>query len=105
MNLYELPDPLPNEEQFDDLIADRGIKIERIISSGQVTPPGEWYNQTRDEWATLLQGCATLEYADGRFENLQAGDHVLIPARVKHRVARTSSDPPCIWLAVHGSMS
>lgn len=28
-------------------------------------------------------------------------DHIWIPARRRYRVAYTSQDPPCIWLAVH----
>ncbi|MGA1197849.1 MAG: cupin, partial [Candidatus Latescibacterota bacterium] len=64
-NLFDLPNPLPNQEQFDDLIPDQGVKIERIISTGQTTPNGEWYDQDRDEWVILLQGQATLEYESG----------------------------------------
>ena len=55
-NLYDLPDPLPSEELFTDLIPDAGVKIERIVSSGQSTPEGEWYDQERDEWVALIQG-------------------------------------------------
>ncbi|MGA1199705.1 MAG: cupin, partial [Candidatus Latescibacterota bacterium] len=32
-------------------------------------------------------------------------DHILIPAHKKHRVTHTSTDPPCIWLAIHGSLT
>jgi cupin 2 domain-containing protein len=104
-NLFDLPNPLPNQEQFDDLIPDQGVKIERIISTGQTTPNGEWYDQDRDEWVILLQGQATLEYESGPPQSLQSGDHILIPAHKKHRVTHTSTDPPCIWLAVHGSLT
>ena len=104
MNLFDLPAPLPSSEQFDDLIPDHGIKIERIVSSGQTTPPGQWYDQNRDEWVVLIQGRAELEYADGQTRSLLPGDHILIPAHTRHRVSITSSDPPCIWLAVHGSL-
>lgn len=100
-NLFDLPSPLPSAEQFDDLIEDRGVKIERIVSTGQVTPPGEWYDQERDEWVVVLQGSATLEYQDGRTLDLAPGDHVLLSAHERHRVARTSADPPTVWLAVH----
>ena len=109
-NLFKLPDNLPDAEISEPLVSDqglvsdRGVLIERIISSGQVTPQGEWYDQDRDEWVVLLQGEAVLTYADGRTLALRPGDHVLIPARERHRVDRTSTDPPCIWLAVHGSL-
>ena len=65
INLYELPDPLPDAEDFTDLIPDRGVKIERIVSRGRTAPAGEWYDQDRDEWVVLIQGEAVLEYEDG----------------------------------------
>ena len=104
-NLFRLPETMPREELFEPLIPDRGVLIERIISTGQATPPGEWYDQERDEWVALLQGRAALAYADGRIVELEAGDAVFIPAHERHRVESTSADPPCIWLAVHGRLS
>lgn len=104
LNIHDLPDRLPPEELFTDLIADHGVKIERIVSSGQSTPPGQWHDQARDEWVALLQGEATLQFEDGAEARLGPGDHLLIPAHQRHRVARTSDSPPCIWLAVHGPL-
>ncbi len=103
-NIFDLPSSLPNKELFESLISADHISIERIISNGQVTPPGEWYDQDKDEWVILLQGEATLAYADGSEIKLAPGDYLFIPAHQKHRVEYTSSEPPCIWLAVHGSM-
>ena len=105
VNLYDLPEPLPAEELFTDLIPDRGVKIERIVSSGQTTPPGHWYDQDRDEWVILIQGSAVLQYQEGEEVTLSAGDHHLISAHRRHRVAYTSATPPCIWIAVHGANS
>lgn len=105
LNLFDLPDPLPREETFTDLIPDRGVKIERIVSSGQSTPPGEWYDQDRDEWVALVQGEAALAYEDGSEVRLRAGDGVLVPAHTRHRVAWTSASPPCVWIAVHGDLA
>ena len=104
-NIFDVPIPLPTQEQFDDLIPDQGVKIERIVSTGQTTPKGEWYDQDRDEWVIVVQGDAKLEYENGQIETLQQGAHRLIPAHKKHRVAHTSTDPPCIWLAVHGQLT
>ena len=70
LNLFDLPDPLPQSEVFTDLIPDRGVKIERIVSRGQNSPEGQWYDQDRDEWVALIQGEAVLEYEGG--EKLQA---------------------------------
>lgn len=103
-NLFQLSVDLPDEELVEPLLEDRGVLIERIVSTGQVTPEGEWYDQDRDEWVALLQGEARLRYADGRVVQLRTGDHVLIPAHDRHRVDYTSTDPPCIWLAVHARL-
>jgi cupin 2 domain-containing protein len=78
------------------------MRIERIVSTGQASPPGFWYDQPWDEWVALLAGAARL-----RFENepgdreLCPGDHVFIPAHARHRVEWTSAQPPTLWLAVH----
>lgn len=103
-NLLALPAALPESELAEPLIEGAGVLIERIISRGQASPPGFWYDQDRDEWVALLQGRAVLAYADGRRVSLAAGDWLLIPAHEKHRVEYTSAEPPCIWLAVHGNL-
>ncbi|MDD2586622.1 MAG: cupin domain-containing protein [Syntrophomonadaceae bacterium] len=105
-NLLELP-PIShdeNEEIFEALLPDKGVLIERIISIGQASPENFWYDQERDEWVVVLQGSAKLTWIDGRHLELKPGDWVFIPAHDKHRVEWTSSNPPCIWLAVHGAL-
>ncbi|AIE73712.1 MULTISPECIES: cupin domain-containing protein [unclassified Synechocystis] len=102
-NLWQLPDPLPDQEQFDLLLQNSNITLERIVSSGQITPAGEWYDQDRAEWVVLLQGKAEITYDTGELISLNQGDYLLIPARKKHRVTFTSQQPPCIWLALHFS--
>ena len=102
-NLFDLPDPLPDAEEFTELLRSKNLRIERIVSSGQTTPAGEWYDQDEDEWVALVQGEAILEYDTGKRLQLSAGDHVLLPAHRRHRVAHTSTNPPCIWLAVFGN--
>ena len=103
-NLFDLPDPLPHNEDIIDLVRSDDIRIERIVSTGQTTPEGQWYDQDEDEWVALIQGEAVLEYENGERLNLSAGDHVLLPAHCRHRVACTSPQPPCIWIAVFGNM-
>ena len=100
MNLF---DDIPlnvNEEEFKDLLNKPGIRIERIVSSGQISEPDFWYEQQEDEWVILFQGEAIIEYADGTKDELAKGDYAYIPAMKKHRVAYTSTYPICIWLAV-----
>lgn len=104
-NLLTLPKDLPDEEIFELLATGAGIKIERIISTGQATPEGEWYDQERDEWVVLLQGEAVVQYEDGKRIRMCAGDYVFIPAHEKHRVESTTTNPACIWLAIHAAMT
>ncbi len=100
-NLFEnLPVPAGAEE-FLELQSRPGVRIERIVSFGQSTPPDAPYDQDHDEWVLLLRGSASL-WVDGDNErDLRPGDHVMIPARRVHRVTRTAANEPTIWLAVH----
>jgi len=92
----------PEAEIFTDLVAAPHCRIERIVSLGQATPPGEWLEQDRAEWVLLLRGAATLRFADEAApRNLKPGDHVMIPPHCRHRVDGTAPDEPTLWLAVH----
>lgn len=101
-NLFnDIPATLQNE--FFQTLAESGtVKIERIVSEGQATPPGEWYDQERDEWVLLVSGGATLQF-DGDTPPLvlKPGDHLMIPAGCRHRVERTDTGQKTVWLAVH----
>lgn len=88
-------------ELFSDLLKRPGVRIERIVSTGQASPPGDWYDQDWDEWVVLLAGSAGL-VIEGKAEIvLEAGDYVFLPAHMRHRVAWTDADSPTVWLAVH----
>lgn len=100
MNLFSVPAELPQGELVERLAGSAAVLVERIVSNGQSTPAGEWLIGERDEWVVLLQGEAELSFEDSTAA-LRTGDHVVIPAGSRHRVERTSDDPPCIWLAVH----
>jgi cupin 2 domain-containing protein len=81
-----------------------GMSIERIISTGQSSPPGFWYDQPGDEFVVLLTGSAVLRFEEGGdLVEMAPGDWIEIPARVRHRVEFTQVDPPTVWLAVHVS--
>ena len=96
-----IPEHLP-EELFECIIKRDNILIERIVSNGHVSPAGQWYDQTRDEWVILLQGQATLLFEKNQqFVRLATGDYLFIPAHTRHRVEWTLPDFNTVWLAVH----
>ena len=99
-NLYsEVPQSL-TEELVEILAVAEGVRIERIVSTGHVSPQGFEYDQAEHEWVVVLQGSARLVFGDGELVEMHSGDHLLIPAHQKHRVEWTSTDEPTIWLAV-----
>ncbi|HOT75400.1 MAG TPA: cupin domain-containing protein [Candidatus Wallbacteria bacterium] len=77
-----------------------GVRIERILSAGQVSPEGFWYDQDENEWVLLAQGEAKVAFYDGALVSLKAGDHIFIEAHKRHRVEYTSVNPPCVWICV-----
>lgn len=101
-NLLVNPPGDTAQEHFDTLLQQPGVRIERIVSNGQVTLEGEWYDQSWDEWVLVLQGEAKLklENTDALY-HLVAGDHLFLPAGCRHRVAWTHQEQPTIWLAIH----
>lgn len=89
-------------EQVDALVEQGGVSIERIVSMGHASPPGFWYDSPRAEFVVLLSGAATLEFeGEAKPLSMKPGDHVLIEAHCRHRVAWTSDREPSVWLAVY----
>jgi cupin 2 domain-containing protein len=97
--------PLPQQsadELIDLLVEHSGVRIERIVSTGQASPLGFWYDQPDDEFVVLLAGSAVLRFEEGdRLMPMAPGDWVEILAHVRHRVEQTDPERPTIWLAVH----
>lgn len=90
-----------DEEQLSDLLSRPGLRIERIVSTGQASPSGFWYDQDWDEWVVLLSGGAGLAIEGEAELGLAPGDHIFLPAHKRHRVNWTDPDRPTVWLAVH----
>lgn len=99
-NIFSIPETGSTEEIFNLLLKGHNIKIEQIISSGQISPAAGWYDQKDNEWVLLLEGRAKLEFENKRIITLKKGDYILIPAHCRHKVIYTSARPKCIWLAV-----
>jgi cupin 2 domain-containing protein len=90
------------DEIIEVLIERPGLSIERIVSTGQATPEGQWYDQETDEWVLLVRGSACLRIEGEREDReLSEGDWILLPAHCRHRVTWTRAEPPTVWLAVY----
>ena len=101
--LADLPRNLP-EERVDALLETGAVTVERIVSTGQGTPPGDWYDQRQAEWVLLVKGRAGLRFEDeAEARTLEPGDYVLIPPHARHRVEWTCETEPTVWLALHYS--
>lgn len=102
-NLFaSLPDGRTQEELFEPLLSVPAARIERIVSTGQITPPAEWYDQQDDEWVAVLAGAARLQIEGESTERqLAVGDWLFLPAHCRHRVTWTQESPPTVWLAIH----
>ncbi len=90
------------EEALHTLLATPGLRIERIVSTGQASPSGFWYDQDWAEWVLVLAGQAGLLIeGEAAPRVLGTGDYVHLPAHCRHRVEWTSTETPTVWLAVH----
>jgi cupin 2 domain-containing protein len=101
-NLFTHITQASGSEVFETLLQTDALKLERVVSTGQATPPGQWYDQDRDEWVVLLSGSAGLLFDGERdIRVLQPGDYILVPAHTRHRVEWTETGTETIWLALH----
>jgi cupin 2 domain-containing protein len=101
-NLFaDVPHQADNEA-LNELLAGGRFRLGRIVSTGQATAPGEWYDQDDDEWVVLLSGSAGLRFEDeSAVRELKPGDFVNIPAHRRHRVEWTDAVQPTVWLTLH----
>lgn len=89
-------------EAFEPILTRPGVRMERIVSRGHATPPGEWYDQESDEWVMLLSGSAGLLIeGEPTARNLKPGDYLTLPAHCRHRVEWTGQSRDTVWLAIH----
>jgi len=98
-NIFEQIIVDKNEERFFEIFKNETIKIEKIVSNGQISPENFWYEQEKSEFVLLLEGFAILEF-ENRIVELKKGDCLNIEAYEKHRVKFTSLDEPTVWFAV-----
>ena len=99
------------EEIVEELVRSKSVRIERIVSTGQITPEDYWYDQDQNEWVIVLKGngdkgfCAGLDMK----ETMELAPTMGIPEfyRFQMRLARLNlamrRAPQPIIAAVHGA--
>ncbi|MEB3260573.1 MAG: Nif11 domain/cupin domain-containing protein [Cyanobacteriota bacterium] len=98
------PVPPPGTERVEVLLQTPDFRLERIHSCGSSGPEEGWYDQPEAEWVCLLQGQASLLFADEATpRQLRTGDSVWISPRRRHRVLATDPPPGTVWLALFWS--
>ncbi len=102
-NLFaDLPQAQLADELFSTLLSYNGVRIEKIVSTGQATQPDQWYDQESAEWVLLVRGSACVRFADeGQDRSLAPGDFLYIASHRQHRVQATDANEPTVWLAIH----
>mgnify|MGYP001304446439 CR=1 FL=1 len=100
MNIFQnIPSELP-DELCETLLDSESVRIERIVSRGQCSPEGFFYDQDEHEWVVLLKGHARLMIEGEEIVEMVPGDVINLPAHQRHRVAWTDPEQEAIWLAV-----
>jgi len=96
-----LPDSMDRShtETVEPILHGPSLRLEHIVSHGQSSPPGFWYDQPHDEWVMLLRGTAVIDFGADGLLNLNSGDSLTIAAFQKHRVHHVSDD--AVWIALH----
>jgi len=98
-NLFSAPLPEVEGEIFQKVLEGGSFRLESIASQGEPSPEGFWYDQPDPEWVILFVGSACLAFGTGETLDLKAGDYLLIPSHLRHRVESVSDD--ALWLALH----
>jgi cupin 2 domain-containing protein len=90
------------DEISETLLSTEDFKLERIISLGQATPEGGWFERDTNEWVILLSGSGGL-LIEGETDIcvMHPGDYIHIPAHQRHRVEWTDAKQKTVWLALH----
>ncbi len=101
-NLFSNPSSDLPDEVVETLLDTDSVRVERIVSRGQASPEGFWYDQEQHEWVVVLKRAARLRFEDDNdVLEMGPGDYVNIPAHRRHRVEWTTPEAPTVWLAVH----
>ncbi len=99
-NLLSDLDRSPAVEWSEMLAGNAVVRIEESSRMARIVL-GFWYDQELAEWVVVLSGQGVIEFQEPEERvTLNPGDHYLIDAHRRHRVASTSNSEPTVWLAV-----
>ncbi len=92
-NLLSMIPKKLKQEQFTELVASDNVRIERIVSRGQVCGPDDWYDEQEAEWVLVVSGAARLMFEDeSEPRALNPGDYLYIPPRSTNAILPSSRD-------------
>ena len=97
---WPFPTAPSTESASTRLLAGGAFRLERIVSTGQSSPPGFWYDQEDGEWVALLSGAAELQFEDeGEPRRLAPGDwlHIAPPPPATGCTGPPRTRPPSGW--------
>lgn len=103
-NIFKYPNISLSDsvESFEDIFENENFRIEKIYSSGQSTPIGEWLKEEVNEFVLLVEGSASIIFKENNQEiHLNEGDYFIIPKNTEHRVEKTDSETITTWLTIH----
>jgi cupin 2 domain-containing protein len=95
VSIFDKLPPL-EDEIFEVLHKQKGIKISHIISSSKLKSIE--YDQEEDEFVLLLEGEALLEI-EGKEKMIKKGEYLFLPAHTKHKVLEVKQNTH--WLAIY----
>lgn len=96
MNFFDNLSIPASGERFETLYENKGILIEKIISSDKQEK--KIYKQDHDEWVMLIEGTALIEI-EGKEINMKKGDFRMIEKGKTHQVLKTENGT--IWFCIH----
>ena len=98
-NIFESLNFNSLDETFTTLVENEYIKIEKIVTSGQISEKDFWYDQEWDEFVLVLEGSAVITF-ETKEVTLVRGDSIYINAHEKHQISWSDPKHVTLWLAV-----
>lgn len=90
-----------NAELATTVTESRKIKVERVVTHGQVSPAGAFCPQEGNDYLLLLKGGLVLEYQATQAKvTLKPGDHIVTKPQDSNRVDWVAPNQETLWLKI-----